>query len=417
MANRELKNHNEQFKKSVVELAPGVYTAVGYAASNVHMIEGASTITIVDTTESTKAAENILTEFRRITDKKIQRIIYTHSHRDHISGAAIFSDGTQPIVACHLFNSDLIAVDADAVTPQQALGRRTAAQFGIGLTSAERINLGCGPGDRPMEGLGQGYLPPTDWIEEDCTLDLDGISASLLLAPGETEDHMIVWLPESRVLIGGDNWYHAFPNLYAIRGTPYRNFGVWADTLHKMADLNAEILAPGHTQPVIGQAAVKDVLLSTRDAIRHVMKHTAEGMNLGMPLDDIVSTLALPEALSDKPWLKEFYGKLGWSARAFATGTLGWYDGNPTNLGTLSSSTRAQYMATLAGGSDELLIAARNCDDLQWRTELCDHLIALDHTGAAELKAETLQALAASEINATARNTYLWESKKLLDGL
>ena len=265
-----------------------------------------------------------------------------------------------------------------------------------------------------MEGLGQGFVPPTELIPADCDIDLDGVQARLIMAPGETDDHMIVWLPASRVLIGGDNWYHAFPNLYAIRGTAYRDFQTWADTLGAMAALNAEILAPGHTQPVMGQSVVEDVLLSTRDAILHVMQHTATGMDQGLSLDDIVTSLSLPKALGSKPWLREFYGKLGWSARAFAAGTLGWYDGNPTHLGTLSSTTRAQHMADLAGGIDALADQARLTKDLQWRLELCDHLMALGYA-AQSLKAETMIRLADTEINATARNTYLFESKKLLE--
>ena len=414
MAHADLVAHNQQFKKGIVTLAPGVYTAVGYAASNVHIIEGRTSLTIVDTTESLKAAENILLDLRALTDKEISKIIYTHSHRDHVSGCSVFRDGQQPVLACHLFSSDLMAVDPNVIAPNKALGRRTQAQFGIGLSPDERINLGCGPGDRPMEGLGQGFVPPTELIPADCDIDLDGVQARLIMAPGETDDHMIVWLPASRVLIGGDNWYHAFPNLYAIRGTAYRDFQTWADTLGAMAALNAEILAPGHTQPVMGQSVVEDVLLSTRDAILHVMQHTATGMDQGLSLDDIVTSLSLPKALGSKPWLREFYGKLGWSARAFAAGTLGWYDGNPTHLGTLSSTTRAQHMADLAGGIDALADQARLTKDLQWRLELCDHLMALGYA-AQSLKAETMIRLADTEINATARNTYLFASKKLLE--
>lgn len=412
MVHPELEAHNNQFQKTIEQLAPGFYTAVGYAASNVHMVEGAFTITIIDTTESTKAAENILTEFRKITSKPIARIIFTHSHRDHISGASVFSDGTQPIVASHLFDSDLIDVNPDVIAANKALGRRTQAQFGIGLDSQARVNLGCGPGDRPVEGLGQGFLPPTEFITEDRVVDLDGVSAKLILAPGETADHMIVWFPEQQLLVGGDNWYHAFPNLYAIRGTAYRDFAAWAGTLDRMAALGAAILAPGHTRPVTGVDAVKEVLISTRDAITHVMQHTADGMDKGLSLDDIATSVVLPAHLAEKPWLKEFYGKLGWSARAFAVGTLGWYDGNPTNLGSLSSRQRAQHMAELAGGVEELASEAKTTDDLQWRLELCDHLLALEYS-AEIMKAETLETLAETEINATARNSYLWEAKRL----
>jgi alkyl sulfatase BDS1-like metallo-beta-lactamase superfamily hydrolase len=179
-----------------------------------------------------------------------------------------------------------------------------------------------------------------------------------------------------------------------------------------LADLNAAVLAPGHTQPVFGKDQVREVLLSTREAILHVMQHTANGMNAGLSHDDIAASMQLPEALAQKPWLGEFYGKASWSARAFATGTLGWYDGNPTNLGTLSTKTRAGHVAELAGGLDALWERARKTDDLQWRLELCDHLIALGQP-AELLKAGTMEALAETEINATARNTYLWEAKTL----
>ena len=55
MAHPDLLTHRAQFEKSITRLGDGIYTAVGYAASNVHMIEGDSSITIIDTSESTKA--------------------------------------------------------------------------------------------------------------------------------------------------------------------------------------------------------------------------------------------------------------------------------------------------------------------------------------------------------------------------
>ena len=414
MPNELLIAHNAtQFEKSIIRLAPNIWTAVGYAASTQHMIEGETSLTIIDTSESTGAARNVLAEFRKLSDKPIGRIIYTHSHRDHVSGASVFAEAHDiPILASAAFNSDMMGVDPNQIAPNKALGRRTAAQFGIGLTAEQRISLGCGPGERPMEGLGAGYLPPNDYIDGDCDIDLDGVPARLIMAPGETADHMVVWFPEVKVLIPGDNWYHAFPNLYAIRGTPYRDFAAWAQSLTLLANLDAEVLAPGHTRPVFGAKKVQQVLTTTRDAILHVMRHTADGMDAGLSLDDIVATLVLPAELADLPWLGEFYGKASWSARAFATGTLGWYDGNPTHLGTLATTTRAAHMAKLAGGVDALKAAAERSDDPQWCLELCDHLIALG-APAEMLKANTLEALAETEINATARNTYFWEAEQL----
>ncbi|WP_415402642.1 alkyl sulfatase dimerization domain-containing protein [Tateyamaria sp. SN3-11] len=414
MPNEQLIHHNAtQCRKAVVALAPGMWSAVGFAASTQHMIEGADTLTIVDTSESTGAARNVLAAFRDLSDKPVGRIIYTHGHRDHISGASVFAEGRDiPILASAGFSSDLVEQDADAIAPHAALNRRTVAQFGIGLSAAQRISIGCGPGDRPMEGLGAGHIPPTELIASDTDIDLDGVAARLIMVPGETDDHMAVWLPAAKVLLPGDTWYHAFPNLYAIRGTPYRDFAVWADSLALLADLGAEVLAPGHTMPVFGADNVREVLTSTRAAILHVMRHTAAGMDAGLSMDDIAATITLPPELAEKPWLGAFYGKASWAAQAYATGTLGWYDGNPTHLGSLSDAARAAHVAELAGGVTALEAAARATDDLQWRLELCDHLMALG-ASAAVLKAETMEALAEAEINATARNTYLWEATRL----
>lgn len=414
MPHPALVHHNAtQFRKSVIEIGPGMWTAVGFAASTQHMIEGATSVTIVDTSESTGAARNVLAAFREKSQKPVGRIIYTHSHRDHISGTTVFAEGRDvPVIASRGFKSDLVDQNQDAIAPNAALNQRTRAQFGFGLSSDERISLGCGPGDRPVDGMGAGHIPPNVFIDNDRDIDLDGVNARLIMAPGETADHMAVWLPEARVLLPGDNWYHAFPNLYAIRGTPYRDFQAWADSLTMLAELRADVLAPGHTMPVFGAEKVHEVLTTTRDAILHVMRHTAAGMDAGQSLDDIAASITLPPDLADKPWLGEFYGRASWSARAFAVGTLGWYDGNPTHLGTLSSRDRAEHLARLAGGQAALQQAAEDATDLQWRLELCDALIALG-SAARTLKAETLEALAETEINATARNTYLWHAKRL----
>lgn len=402
-----------QTEKAIIELAPGIWTAVGYAASNVHLIEGKSSVTIIDTTETTKAAENILAEFRKLTDKPVGRIILTHSHRDHISGATIFSEGKDlPIIASHLFQSDLVDVDDSIIAPNKMLMRRTMMQFGIGLRDDQRISLGVGPGDRPMQGMGAGFIAPTDIIYEDGPMDLDGVPVELVHAPGETDDHLIVWLPEQKILFSGDNWYHAFPNLYAIRGTPYRDFKKWADSLTLMADMAPEVLAPGHTKPVFGAAQVHKVITTTRDAIIHVMQFTAENMDKAVPMDDICASITLPDHLASLPWLQEFYGKLAWSARAYAAGTLGWYDGNPTHLASLSTKARAEKMAQLCGGIDNLMKAAQETDDAQWCLELCDHLIALG-APAEMLKADRMERLSEREINATARNSYIWAAEEL----
>ncbi len=417
-AHPDLVAQNAQFPKRVIELAPGMFSAVGYAASNAHLLVGPESVAVIDTTESTGAARNILAEFRALSDKPVETILYTHSHRDHISGAEVFAGSAEPeILASHRFASDLVGA---ATGPHEALMDRTRRQFGFGLSFPdERVNLGCGPGDRPLEGMGAGHIPPTRLITEDrLPVTLAGHAAELIHAPGETPDHLIAWLPETGVLFSGDNFYHAFPNLYAIRGTPYRDFAAWADTLDLMLALKPEVLAPGHTLPVFGAEAIAERLTDYRDAIRYVIAATAEGLNAGHTPDELAATLRLPEALAQKPWLQEHYGTFAWSVRAYAAGTLGWFGGNPTDLDRLSPAEEARRVIGLAGGADAVLAAAQGADDPQWALELADRLLAAGAAGpeATRIKIDALHRKAETEINATARNYYLTTARDLETG-
>ena len=45
----ELKQHPEYFSKQIIPLAENVYMAFGFAASNVYMIVGVESVTIIDT--------------------------------------------------------------------------------------------------------------------------------------------------------------------------------------------------------------------------------------------------------------------------------------------------------------------------------------------------------------------------------
>ena len=414
-ANPELINQSQQFKKQVIELSPDVYGAVGFSASNVYMLIGPDGLIIIDTTESTKAAENVFSEFRKITDKPVKTIVYTHSHRDHISGATIFAEGGNPeIIASDNFKSDLVDVSTAHPKPGNALLARTKRQFGMGLSFPdERVNIGIGPGDRPMKGVGAGHIAPTLSISHDrTTLTRCGFELELVKAPGETPDHIVVWLAEHRILFSGDNFYSTFPNLYAIRGTPYRDFNAWADTLDLLLSFDAEILAPGHTMPVIHATNVKEALSDYRDAINFIVSETVAGMNQQLGPDELAHSVVLPEKLANKPYLKEFYGKVSWSVRAYFAGTLGWFDGNPTNLAKLSPKDTGTRIMRLAGGSDNVLATAQLAaheNDYQWALELSDYLLAAnEHIAAARiLKVTALRAMAELEINATARNYYL----------
>ena len=417
-AHPDLLAQNAQFERRLHRLTDRIYVAVGYAASNVSFLVGEAGVVAIDTTESTQAAESVLRDFRTVCDLPITAILYTHSHRDHISGAAVFAEGRRvDIYAADDFASDLVAVDGARPAPHAALMARTKRQFGIGLSDAERVSLGIGPGDRPTKGMGAGYLPPTIRIAATTTVTLEGFDLELAKAPGETPDHLIAWSAPERILFCGDNYYHAFPNLYAIRGTPYRDFDIWAATMDQLMAYGPDILVPGHTLPVIGAETVRTVLTDYRDAIRFVVAETVKGMDAGLDPITIAAGLALPPGLAEKPYLRPVYGDPGYAARAYYAGTLGWFDGNPTSLGRLPPAEEARRFVALAGGAESVASAARQAlseGDAQWAMELADRLLAIGERAAGrEIKSAALRHLADRTVNAPTRNYYLLSAREL----
>ena len=417
----ELRRHPEYFKKEIVKLADNVYQAFGFAASNVYMLIGKDGLVIVDTTETTSAAKNILSEFRKITDLPVKKIILTHSHRDHVSGASIFSEGEDvQVIASSKSSDDPLIVQTKHSRPVKAMQVRTKRQFGIGLSYPDEIiGIGVGPGDRPLQGMGEGIMVPTTRIVRDKTKEnFCGINLELIMAPGETPDHMVVWLPDSKILISGDNFYNSFPNLYAIRGTEYRDFDTWAETIDLLLSYRPEILAPGHTKAIFGSKEIQDILSDYRNAILHVVNETRKGMDEGLTIDQLAHSVKLPLNLARKPYLREYYGRVDYAVRAYFVGTMGWFDGNPTSLGQMAPDQEAESFIKLVGGTEIVVDAvekAFNNKEFQWALQLVDRLIfsSKELEFAKKMKAKILREYAEEQINCPTRHYYIQSAKEL----
>ncbi len=412
-----LSAHSAEFRREVVKVADGVYVAIGYGIANAIMLVGDDGLIIVDTMETEQSAAEVLAEFRRISDKSVKALVYTHSHPDHIGGASVFAGGN-PDVAVYAQRDVVRNMEKTSIELQTAITRRSLRMYGSRLPIEEMVNVGVGPDLAMHDDSTISMLRPTREFDDRLEDTVAGVHFELVHAPGETEDQLFVWLPERRILLAGDNIYKAFPNLYTIRGTSYRDPRQWADAIDAMRALRPEILVPSHTRPLHGEALIYSTLTDYRDAIRYIHDQTLRYINLGLTPDEIAARIRLPAHLASSPYLQELYGKPSWSARNIYAGNLGWFNGDPATLQPLPPREQAERLARLAGGIDALAQQVEDAEaagDHQWTLELSSAALRLqaDHAGVRQARIAALRALGEREANPNARHWYLMSAREL----
>ena len=413
----DLIEHTAEFKKEVIEVTNGVHVAIGYALANAILVEGENSNIIIDTTGTIETAREVKALFDEINSNPIEAIIYTHNHGDHTYGATVFAEDSDAEIYAHDSTEEYLSRVIGTIRP--IISARSNRMFGNSLPKSEVENNGIGPFlEIGRDGRQTGLLYPTKTFSDKIKFEVGGVKVELFHAPGETNDQLFVWLPDKKALFPGDNFYKTFPNLYTIRGTPYRDLAGWVNSIDMMRYLQPEFLIPSHTRPLAGKDNINKILTTYRDGIQFVHDQTVRLMNLGLGPDDIAEILVLPKHLRDSPFLKEFYGSPGWSAKNVFSGYLGWFNGNPSSLKPLLQMVEAENFIKLAGNWDSLFTIAEEAylnGEFQWSLQLTDYLLKSKpgETKTRLLRQSSLIALGNKESNPNSRYYYLSSAAEL----
>lgn len=405
----------ENFATPRIEtVAPGVHVAIGYDLANTVLIETNAGHVVVDAGLSPAAAKVTKAALLAKAPGKVRTLIYTHSHLDHVGGASAWIEPDTEIWASHTFVHQFFKQYGLFQPIEQV---RAGRQYG---TQVSRDLLPCtaiGPLPDLQKALESGARMPTRTFDHETTLNIGGVQLRLFEANGETQDQILIWLPEPKIAIAGDNIYKAFPNLYTIRGTSPRPVDEWIDSLDLVRRLGPEVLIPGHTAPLSGGAAIAKTVTTYRDAIQWVRDGTVRAANEGAAPSQIAERLKLPPHLANDPFLTETYGQVDWSIRALYDNTLGWFSGEANQLYPMDQTVAATREVALMGGAMTVLSNAEKAlaaNDPKWAIHLLVKLRDLDDaTGTIrgktkDLLAQAYDAMASHTLNTNGR-AYLAE--------
>ncbi len=329
----------------------------------------------------------------KVSDAPVKYIILTHGHGDHTGGVPLWKGEGTEIIA----QENFVEFQHYQTRLRGLFARRNAAQFP--RLAAAGGARDATPGDSP--GNFAADIEATILFDESYSFKLGGLTFELYHTPGETYDHLTVWIPELKAVFTGDNFYESFPNLYTLRGTEPRYALDYIESLRRAMEFKPELLLPSHGEPARGNAEITRRLTKYCDAIQFVHDATVQGMNEGKDVYSLMQEIKLPADLD----IGEGYGTIAWSVRGIYEGYVGWFDGNPATMYETPPAAVYPDLVEMAGGAEAVAARAealRQEGKLQEALHMADVALAADPENLTALKAR----LAAFEaLRAHSRNS------------
>ena len=412
------------------ELAPGIYQLRGFDISNMHVIEGAEGIVVVDPLISAETAAAALALYREHRgERPVTGLIYTHSHVDHFGGSrGVLSrreaeERRVPILAPAGFLHHAVSENVFAGI---AMGRRAGYMYGALLERAADGQLGSGLGQTTSLGSIT-LLPPTREIEATGQEEeVDGVRFRFQLTPGtEAPAEMNFHLPERDALCIADNAVRSMHNILTPRGALVRDPRRWARHLDEAIELfgdRSEVLFAGHNWPCWGRERIVELLEKQRDLYAYLHDQTLRLLNKGYTGIEIAEQIELPPSLASEWYCREYYGSVSHNVKAIYQRYMGWFDGNPAHLWEHPPVERARRYVEYMGGAEAVLERARGsfeAGDYRWVAEAVNHVVFAEpeNREARELQADALEQLGYGAENASWRNFFLVGASELRGGV
>ncbi len=301
-----------------------VYQVRGFDLANMTIVEGDTTLIVIDPLLSAETARAALDLYYRHRPRKpVGTVIYTHGHVDHFGGVRGVVDeadvkaGKAQVLAPAGFMETAVA---ENILAGNAMSRRAQYQFGSLLPPGARGQVDTGLGKALAHGT-VSLIAPTATIDKPSDeRTIDGVQFVFHLVPGsEAPSEMLMYLPQFRVLNMAEDVTHTMHNLYTIRGAEVRDGNLWSkyiDEARVAFGDKADVLIAQHHWPTFGPDRIVDLLKKQRDMYKFINDQSLRLLNQGYTAADIAETLRMPASLAREWSARGYYGTLRHNAKA-----------------------------------------------------------------------------------------------------
>lgn len=191
----------------IVLIRPPVIPPPGWDRPNLYLI-GEDDLTLIDAGFIGEPTLSLIME--EIRDRRLERILVTHGHRDHIGSAAAIREATGCEILCHTLDFPLVEGRYGGLAPDRAF--QEGDMFKTGRFELEVIET-----------------------------------------PGHSPGHVCFWIAGQGILISGDLVVGSGTTLV---GPPDGNMKAYMNSLEKVRGMKPSLILPGHG-PVVEDPAAK----------------------------------------------------------------------------------------------------------------------------------------------------------------
>jgi alkyl sulfatase BDS1-like metallo-beta-lactamase superfamily hydrolase len=400
-------------RQETVKVADNIWVMQNPSVNSAFIV-GNDGVIVWETGDNLEDGRHYKAGIRKVTDKPIKAVMYSHSHE--VLGTSALLEGEKdvliighPNVNANLQTSGVGAYFRETEPLQWA---RVYQYFNAFLPNEgpdAKWGIAVALGER-------GFVPVNHAVKHREEITISGIRFQFFTEGStDSDDTMTVWLPDQKVALNNVLWPYP-PNIYTPRGALWRDPRAWRDATRVLRDLEPEILIGQPTLTLKGKDTIFAHLNNYMDFSNLMLDQTLRGLLKGLGPEDLIDFVQLPEHLQQDPYLAEIYGLFSWYPPYIAEYALGWWDGDASTL--FRPKEIALRLVPALGGRDKVLALAREAQqnkEYAWALELVGYLWRVDpnDTELRRLRADLLRIAAQVTTSMIARALSLTEALAL----